>query len=107
MHEFISTPYYLALIVYPQAQNSKRYILTLSSSRGNTQQHILDQFSDFVRTPIPISTDSLRELFKHVCQEEVYVLTSELAGLGKTETIRRMAFSQRKQYVSLCFIEYM
>jgi hypothetical protein len=75
--------------------------LTLNSCKGETQQHLLEQFHDLVRSPTLVPHQYLKRIFGALQPQgsEVVVLTSHLPGLGKTEEIQRKAFSLRKMCV--------
>ena len=63
------------------------------------QQHLLDQFSGYIRTPTIISDVALRKIFNS--NGDVFAVTSSFPGMGKTEHITQQAFKQGKMYVRL------
>ena len=66
------------------------------SYAGDEQQHLLlDQFSDYVCNPTIISDKALRKIFNG-SGLGVSVVTSSFPGMGKTEYIVQMGFSQGK-----------
>lgn len=89
------SPFNLALVVYLKAKVAN--IVDFHSSTINSEQHILEKFADIVQS-IPVTSDSLRPVFRNAFTEDIYVVTSELAGSGKSETISQMAYAQRKRY---------
>ena len=107
LRKLVSEPYRLALVMYPSCvpkkknKRKKQYSLMHHSGRGETQQHLLDQFHEFVHTPTLVQAQYLKRIFgaAQAKGSEVVVVTSQLPGLGKTEEIRLKAFQTHKTYV--------
>ncbi|KAL3853050.1 hypothetical protein ACJMK2_016633 [Sinanodonta woodiana] len=68
--------------------------------RGAEHHPFLHEFSDCVRRIHPITEASLQMCLQKECPE-VFTVTSDVPGLGKTETIKRRAHQIRKKCVTL------
>ena len=106
LRRLVPEPYRLALVMYPSGvpkkkKRKRQYSLMHNSGRGETQQHLLDQFHEFVHTPTLVQAQYLKRIFgaAQAKGSEVVVVTSQLPGLGKTEEIRLKAFQNHKTYV--------
>ena len=105
LRKLVSEPYRLALVMYPSCvpkkEQEEETALMHNSGRGETQQHLLDQFHEFVHAPTLVQAQYLKRIFgaAQAKGSEVVVVTSQLPGLGKTEEIRLKAFQTHKTYV--------
>ena len=67
---------------------------------GGVHHHIVDQFSTAVHNVLGMTEVQMRDTFKKVFPE-VYMVTSDLPGVGKTEAIYEHAASQKKKTVTI------
>ena len=67
---------------------------------GGVHHHIADQFSTAVHNVLGMSEVQLRGTFKKVFPE-VFMVTSDLPGVGKTEAIYEHAASRKKKTVTI------
>ena len=67
---------------------------------GGVHHHIVDQFSTAVHNVVGMTEVQLRDTFKKVFPE-VFMVTSNLPGVGKTETIYEHAASWKKKTVTI------
>ncbi|XP_068731188.1 uncharacterized protein [Montipora capricornis] len=67
---------------------------------GGVHHHIVDQFSTAVHNVLGMTEVQLRSTFKKVFPE-VFMVTSDLAGVGKTEAIYEHAASRKKKIVTI------
>lgn len=67
---------------------------------GGIHHHIVDQFSTAVHNVIGMTEVQLRDTFKKVFPE-VFIVTSDLPGVGKTEAIYEHAASRKKKTVTV------
>ena len=67
---------------------------------GGVHHHIVDQFSTAVHNVIGMTEVQLRDTFKKVFPE-VSMVTSDLPGVGKTETIYEHAASRKMKTVTI------
>lgn len=79
------------------------YLLALvCCSAGAQQQHIIDEFHAFVTNTAGVSNETLFQLFSAM-RPETFVISSDVPGLGKTETLRAMAFNKNPPLTLLTF----
>lgn len=67
---------------------------------GGVHHHIVDQFSTAVHNVLGMTEVQLRGTFKKVFPE-VFMVTSDLPGVGKTEAIYEHAASRKKKTVTI------
>lgn len=67
---------------------------------GGVHHHIVDQFSTAVHNVLGMTEVQLRDTFKKVFPE-VFMVTSDLPGVGKTEAIYEHAASRKKKTVTI------
>ncbi|KAK3605800.1 hypothetical protein CHS0354_002416 [Potamilus streckersoni] len=67
--------------------------------RGAEHHPFLHEFSDCVTHIHPMTEASLQKLLQKECPE-IFIVTSDVPGLGKTETIKRHAHRIRKKCVT-------
>lgn len=79
------------------------YLLALvCCSAGAQQQHIIEEFHAFVKDTQGVSNERLFQLFTAV-RPETFVISSDVPGLGKTETLRAMAMNRTPPLTLLTF----
>ena len=67
---------------------------------GGVHHHIVDQFSTAVHNVLGMTEVQMRDTFKKVFPE-VFMVTSDLPGVGKTEAIYEHAASRKKKTVTI------
>ena len=67
---------------------------------GGVHHHIVDQFSTAVHNVLGMTEVQMRDTFKKVFPE-VYMVTSDLPGVGKTEAIYEHAAFRKKKTVTI------
>ena len=67
---------------------------------GGVHHHIVDQFSTAVHNVLGMTEVHMRDTFKKVFPE-VFMVTSDLPGVGKTEAIYEHAASRKKKTVTI------
>ena len=75
------------------------YLLALVCC-GGIHHHIVDQFSTAAHNVVGMSEAKLRDTFKKVFPE-VFMVTSDLPGVGKTEAIHEHAASRKKKALTV------
>eukprot|EP00026_Physarum_polycephalum_P000019 Phypoly_transcript_00019.p1 GENE.Phypoly_transcript_00019~~Phypoly_transcript_00019.p1 ORF type:complete len:3090 (+),score=490.35 Phypoly_transcript_00019:142-9411(+) len=81
-----------------QAETNAPYYLALIVNRENSEQHILDKFAENVHS-VDVPLEAVRPIIRSVFKYDTYVVTAELAGIGKSETISQMAYADKKRPV--------
>ncbi|PKY60054.1 hypothetical protein RhiirA4_550542, partial [Rhizophagus irregularis] len=77
-------------------QEQEGYLLALICCRENgIHHHILDQFSSDVKATNGLNNDSMRRIYRELCQNVIRV-SSDLSGQGKTEWIKEDSFKKKK-----------
>jgi hypothetical protein len=77
-------------------QDQEDYRLALICCREiGVHHHILDQFSSDVKVTNGLNNDSMRGIYRELCQNVVRV-SSDLSGQGKTEWIKEDSFVKKK-----------
>ncbi|PKY23579.1 hypothetical protein RhiirB3_526609, partial [Rhizophagus irregularis] len=77
-------------------QEQEGYLLALICCRENgIHHHILDQFSSDVKATNGLNNDSMRGIYRELCQNVIRV-SSDLSGQGKTEWIKEDSFKKKK-----------
>ncbi|PKY48629.1 hypothetical protein RhiirA4_525636 [Rhizophagus irregularis] len=77
-------------------QEQEGYLLALICCRENgIHHHILDQFSSDVKATNGLNNDSMRRIYRELCQNVIRV-SSDLSGQGKTEWIKEYSFRKKK-----------
>ncbi|GES90916.1 hypothetical protein GLOIN_2v1785271 [Rhizophagus clarus] len=77
-------------------QDQEDYHLALICCRENgIHHHILDQFSSDVKATNGLNNDSMRGIYRELCQNVIRV-SSDLSGQGKTEWIKEDSFKKKK-----------
>ncbi|PKY15764.1 hypothetical protein RhiirB3_428014 [Rhizophagus irregularis] len=72
------------------------YLLALICYKKTGMHHyILDQFSRDVHETNGLSTETMREVYRKLCQSVIRV-SSDLSGQGKTEWIKEASFAKKK-----------
>ncbi len=74
----------------------KDYLLALICCKeAGMHHHILDQFVSDVHATDGLNTESMKEIYKELCQNVIRV-SSDLSGQGKTEWIKEDSFTKKK-----------
>ncbi|RIA93442.1 hypothetical protein C1645_819410, partial [Glomus cerebriforme] len=74
----------------------KDYLLALICCRETgLHHHILDQFSSDVHATNGLNTETMRGIYRELCQNVIRV-SSDLSGQGKTEWIKEASFAKKK-----------
>ncbi|CAG8477178.1 1481_t:CDS:10, partial [Racocetra fulgida] len=77
------------------------YLALICCQEPGMHHHILDQFSEDVRVTNGLSTKSMKESYRAIC-EKVICVTSDLSGQGKTEWIKQESY--RKMVIPRTFL---
>lgn len=80
-------------------QRNKSYYLALLC-RGNSHHPFLETFSEFVMLSKPITDKKLGDFFSDKYRN-VFTVTSEIPGLGKSEKIQRLALEKDMRTMTL------
>lgn len=80
-------------------QRNKSYYLALLC-RGNSHHPFLETFSEFVMLSKPITDNKLEDFFSNK-YPNVFTVTSEIPGLGKSEEIQRFALQKDMRTMTL------
>ncbi|KAJ7381011.1 hypothetical protein OS493_004606 [Desmophyllum pertusum] len=88
-----------AIRAYQESVEDKSYLLSIICC-GGIHHHIVDQFSTAAHNVIGMSEVQLRDTFKKVFPE-VFMVTSDLPGVGKTEAIHEHAASCKKKVLTV------
>ncbi|CAG8463692.1 16813_t:CDS:10 [Gigaspora rosea] len=92
--------YQLVNIIRSMSEEYDKYLLALICCReSGVHHHILDQFSQDVHTTNGLDMKSMKKIYKELCPE-VFSVTSELSGLGKTEWIKNKGYELKKTTTS-------
>lgn len=81
-------------------QSSKGPYLLSIVCCGGIHHHIADRFSAVAHNVVGMTENQLRKTFKNNFPE-VYMVTSDLPGVGKTEAIHEHAASRKKKAVTI------
>lgn len=87
-----------AIRAYQESEKGP-YLLSIVCC-GGVHHHIVDQFSTAVHNIIGMTDVQMRDTFKKAFPE-VFMVTSDLPGVGKTEAIYEHAASRRKKTVTI------
>ncbi|CAG8703637.1 7531_t:CDS:1, partial [Dentiscutata heterogama] len=84
--------YNLVTHIRSLSQQERQFNLALICCRENgMHHHILDQFSEYVHITNGLNADSMRNIYKELCPN-VFTISSDLSGQGKTEWIKEYSF---------------
>ncbi|CAG8850507.1 41838_t:CDS:1, partial [Gigaspora margarita] len=85
--------YQLVTHIRSLSQQEKQFNLALICCREHgMHHHILDQFSEYVHITNGLNADSMRNIYKELCPN-VFTISSDLSGQGKTEWIKECSHS--------------
>ncbi|CAG8518032.1 9622_t:CDS:10, partial [Cetraspora pellucida] len=88
--------YQLVNIIRSMSDKFDKYLLALICCREpGVHHHILDQFSQDVHTTNGLDMNSMKIIYQELCPE-VFCVTSEFSGLGKTEWIKNKSYELKK-----------
>ncbi|KAK3289270.1 hypothetical protein CYMTET_3293 [Cymbomonas tetramitiformis] len=76
-------------------------IALLCGSGGPHARHLLEEFAGCIKEVAPLPEGEMRRHLSHLPRRRVLVATSERPGLGKTETIRRLAKAEGSTLITL------
>ncbi|CAB4488333.1 unnamed protein product [Rhizophagus irregularis] len=77
-------------------RDQKDFLLALICYRENgIHHHILDQFSSDVVVTDGLNNETMREVYRELCQNVIRV-SSDLSGQGKTEWIKEDSFNKKR-----------
>ncbi|CAG8567399.1 4452_t:CDS:2, partial [Cetraspora pellucida] len=78
---------------YYQETKEDYYLALICCRETGVHHHILDQFSDRVCTTNGLGENTMTNMYKELCPN-VFCVTSDLSGQGKTEYIRNASFQK-------------
>ncbi|CAG8814058.1 17000_t:CDS:1, partial [Racocetra persica] len=88
--------YQLVNIIRSMSEKYDKYLLALICCRETgVHHHILDQFSQDVHTTNGLDMKSMKIIYQELCPN-VFCVTSEFSGLGKTEWIKNQSYELKK-----------